>query len=435
MQLYRRKRRQQPCRTLPSNQQRPSRGKVRLQLRLGKRLPPAITIEQAIELAKRNNPTLNANQTLISQSRAQEITANLRPNPLLSWDLQYLPIFQPSLFGDSNYWETQAQYDIGVGYLFERGHKRQRRLQAAKDVTGVTESQVADAERTTVANAAQQFVAALLAQSDLEFAREALTSFQQTVNISEEQYKAGAISKSDLLKIQLQTLQFQTDVNNALLAQNQALATLRQLMGFDSVPTEYQLAGQLVYEPVAATVDDLQARALGLRPDLQAAQRGIVSAQSQVALAKANGKQDLDVSFNYTRYNQSNLGAFYFNIPLPIFNKNQGEIARTQYALTQSQFQKTAAEQAVLTDVKTAYEALRRNEDTVQLYNKGYLQQAQESLEITQFSYQHGAASLLDFLDAARSYRATEFSYRQALANYMVALEQLRQSVGSRDLR
>jgi cobalt-zinc-cadmium efflux system outer membrane protein len=179
----------------------------------------------------------------------------------------------------------------------------------------------------------------------------------------------------------------------------------------------------------------MQARSLSLRPDLQAAQRGITSAQSQVALAKANAKQDLNVTFNYTRFDQNNLGAFFFNIPLPIFNKNQGEIARTQYAVAQSQFQKTAAEQAVLTDVKTAYEALRRNEDTLQIYDRGYLQQAQQSLDITQFSYQHGAASLLDFLDAERSYRATELSYRQALANYMVALEQLRQAVGSRDLR
>jgi outer membrane protein, heavy metal efflux system len=401
----------------------------------GQTLPPAITIEQAIALAKKNNPTLNANQTLISQSKAQEITANLRPNPLLSWDLQYLPIFQPNLFGDANYWQTQAQYDIGVGYLFERGLKRQHRLQAAKDITRVTESQVADAERVTTANAAQQFIAALLAESNLEFARSVLASFQHTVNISEEQYKAGAISKGDLLKIQLQQLQFQTDVNNALLARDQALTSLRQLVGFDSVPTEYDVAGTLIYEPVKAKLEDLQARALNLRPDLQAAERGVTSAQSQIALAKADAKQDLDVSFNYTRYNQSNLGAFYFNIPLPVFNKNQGEIARTQYALTQSQFQQKAAEQSVVTDVKNAYAALRRNEETVLLYHEGYLQQAQQSLDITQFSYQHGAASLLDFLDAERSYRSTEFSYRQALANYMTALEQLRLAVGTRDLQ
>lgn len=202
----------------------------------GQTLPRAITIEQAIAFARKNNPTLNANQTLISQNKAQEITANLRPNPLLAWDTQYLPLFSPSLFTDGNYWETQAQYDIGVGYLFERGKKRQHRLQAAKDITSVTESQVADAERTTIANAAQQFVAALLAQSNLEFARTVLDSFQKTVKISEDRYSAGGISKADLLKIQLQQLQFQTDVNTALLARAQALASLRQLMGFDSCP-------------------------------------------------------------------------------------------------------------------------------------------------------------------------------------------------------
>ncbi len=401
----------------------------------GQTLPRAITIEQAIAFARKNNPTLNANQTLISQNKAQEITANLRPNPLLAWDTQYLPLFSPSLFTDGNYWETQAQYDIGVGYLFERGKKRQHRLQAAKDITSVTESQVADAERTTIANAAQQFVAALLAQSNLEFARTVLDSFQKTVKISEDRYSAGGISKADLLKIQLQQLQFQTDVNTALLARAQALASLRQLMGFDSVPADYQVAGKLIYEPMSAKLEDLQARALSLRPDLQAAQHGITSAQSQIDLAKANAKVDLDVTFNYTRFNQSNLGAFYFNIPLPLFNKNQGEIARTQYALTQSQFQEKAAEQAVLTDVQNAYEALRRNEDTLQLYEKGYLGQAQQSLEITRFSYEHGAASLLDFLDAERSYRATEFSYRQSLANYMAALEQLRLAVGTRDVQ
>jgi cobalt-zinc-cadmium efflux system outer membrane protein len=393
------------------------------------------TIEQAIELAKRNNPTLQANQTLILQNKAQEVTANLRPNPLVSWDTQFLPLFAPSLWSDSNYWETQAQYDIGIGYLFERGRKRQHRLDAAKSATAVTESQVADAERTTTASAAQQFVAALLASSNLEFAKAALESYQRTVSISEDRYKAGAMSKSDLLKIQLQLLQFQTDVSNAQLARAQALASLRQLIGFNSVPPDYAIAGDLAYEPLPLRLEDLQARALAARPDLQAAQRSVIASQSQVGLAKANGKVDLNVSFDYTRLNQSNLGAFYFNIPLPVFNKNQGEIARNQYALTQSQFQEKAAEQAVMTDVKNAYEAARNGERVVQLYNQGALQQAQQSLEITRFSYEHGAASLLDFLDAERSYRATEFSYRQALATYMSALEQLRQAVGSRDLQ
>lgn len=398
--------------------------------------PPSavITIDQAIEFAKNNNPTLQASRTLISQNKEQEVTANLRPNPVLSWDAQFLPLFTPDLWS-SNYIDTTAQFDLGLGYLFERGRKRQHRLQAAKDLTAVTEAQVADAERTTVESAAQQFITALLAKANLEFAMQLLDSYQHSVNVSQEQYKAGGLSKVDLLKIHLQTLQFQSDVSAARIARAQALGSLRQLMGFDSVPRDYDVAGELSYQPLALRMEDLQARALALRPDLQAAQRSVTSANSQIGLAKSNAKPDLNVTFDYSHVNTANVGSFFFNIPLPIFNRNQGEVARTYFVLTQSQLLEKAAEQQVLTDVRNTYELVRNSAEVVDLYNKGYLQQAQQALEITQFSYQHGAASLLDFLDAERSYRATELSYRQALATYMSALEQLRQAVGTRDLK
>ncbi len=393
-----------------------------------------ISLDDAIELAKKNNPTLQAQRTLISQNQEQEVTANLRPNPTLTWDAQYLPIFTPDLFS-SSYIDDTAQFDVGFGYLFERGRKRQHRLQAAKDVTAVTEAQILDAERTTVANTAQQFIAALLAKSNLDFADQLLDSYKHTVGISQEQNQAGAISKADLLKIQLQTLQFQTDVTSARIALVQALNSLRQLLGFDSVPREYDVSGQLVYEPVTLTLEDLQARALTSRPDLLAAERGITAAKSQIDLAKANAKQDLNATFDYGHVNASNVAAFYFSIPLPIFNRNQGEVARTYYVLTQSQYQAKAAQQQVMTDVKNSYETLLNSRDIVQLFDNGYLQQAEQSLDITKFSYQNGAASLLDFLDAERSYRSTELMYRQELANYMTALEQLKSSVGTRDLR
>ena len=398
--------------------------------------PPSvvITIEQAIDFAKRNNPTLQANRTLIYQNREQEVTANLRPNPVLTVDAQFLPIFTPDMF-TSNYINYNAEFDAGIAYLFERGKKRQHRLQAARDQTAVTEAQVTDAERTTVESAAQEFITALLAKSNLEFAEQFLQSYEHSVGISQEQFKAGGLSKSDLLKIQLQTLQFQTDVTAARIARVQALGSLRQLMGFGSVPRDYDVAGDLAYRPITLKLEDLQARALKLRPDLQAAERSVEAAKSQIGLAKANAKQDVTFTFDYSHVNASNNGSFFFSIPLPIFNRNQGEVARTYFALTQSQFQQSAAEQQVLTDVRNAYEALLNGEEVVQLYEKGYLQQAQQSLDITQFSYQHGAASLLDFLDAERTYRATELSYRQALATYMNAVEQLRQAVGTRDLQ
>ncbi len=175
----------------------------------------AVTLEEALDLAKRNNPSLQASQTLILQNKAQEITANLRPNPVLSLDAQYIPFFEPNQFTDPNYWNDNSQFDAGVGYLFERGNKRQHRLDAAKSATAVTEAQVSDAQRSILANTAQLFIAALLAKSNLEFAQTLFDSYKKTVDISEERQKAGSMSRNDLLKIQLQALQFESDVNNA----------------------------------------------------------------------------------------------------------------------------------------------------------------------------------------------------------------------------
>jgi outer membrane protein, heavy metal efflux system len=191
--------------------------------------PPAlrVTLDQAIALAQQHNHALQAARTLIQQSQADEITANLRPNPVISGDAIYLPVFN---FGDftHDYLNNVAQFDVGLGYLFERGKKRQHRLQAARDVTAVTTAQVADNERILTFTVASEFIAALLAQSNLDFAEQTLSSFQQTVDVSEAQYQAGSISEGDLLKIRLQLLQFQTDVSAARLARVQALATLRR---------------------------------------------------------------------------------------------------------------------------------------------------------------------------------------------------------------
>jgi len=393
-----------------------------------------ISLDQAIDLAKKNNPSLQAQRTLTFQNKEQEVTANLRPNPQLSWDAQYIPIFTPHLFS-SDYIDNTAQFDAGVSYLFERGQKRQHRLQAAKDATSVTETQVLDAERTVVANTAQQFIAVLLAKSNYEFAQQLLADYQQTVTRNQQRNKSGAISDAEIMKIQLQTLQFQTDVTTAKISFLQSLNSLRQLIGFDSAPADFDVSGTLVYEPMHLRLTLLQATALRVRPDYLAAQRGVTAAQSQIALEKANAKPDLNVTFDYTHVSAVNLAAFFFNIPLPIFNRNQGEVARTYYALTQSQFLEKAAEQQVLTDVKNAYEGVLSSEEIVELYNNGYLKQATQSREMSESSYQGGTAAMMDFLDAERSYRSTQLSYRQALAAYMTAMEQLRQAVGSRDLQ
>jgi cobalt-zinc-cadmium efflux system outer membrane protein len=298
----------------------------------------------------------------------------------------------------------------------------------------VTSAQVADNERTLTFNVASQFIAAVLAQSQFDFAQENLTSFQQTIAISQARFDSGAMSESDLLKIKIQQLQFQMDVSSARLARLQALATLRQLLGYESVPENYQVAGTLAHQSVALNEQEARALAVQNRPDLRAAQLAVAAAQSQHTLAQANAKRDVTAQASYTHVAATNTGSLFANFELPIFDRNQGEVARTQYAIAQSQELSLEQSSVVMTDVANAYEALRTDDQVVQLYESGYRKQAQDSRDISQYAYQRGAATLLDFLDAQRSYRAVELAYRQALAAYMVALEQLRQAVGTRSL-
>ncbi len=392
-----------------------------------------VSLDDAIRLALQHNHALQAVRTTIQQSLAEEITANLRPNPTLGLDAQFLPIFQPNKL-DADYLDQSAQFDAGIGYLFERGRKRQHRLQAAKDQTSVVRSLVSDNERQLAFNVSQQFVDVLLAESTLDFAQQDLDSFQKTVDISKERFRAGDMSEGDFLKIKLQLLQFQSDVSAAKLAKLQNLAALRQLLGFESVPDDYDVQGTLDYQPVHADLNGLKNVAALNRPDLRAAQQSVTAAESQYALQKANGKMDITGTFNYSHTAGASSGSFFYSMPLPIFNRNQGEIQRAQYAITQAQQQASETTQQVSTDVVTAFSNLQTNDQIIQLYQGGYVDQAKQSRDISEYAYRKGAASLLDYLDSERTYRANQLAYRQALASYMLALEQMRQAVGTRNL-
>jgi cobalt-zinc-cadmium efflux system outer membrane protein len=397
--------------------------------------PPTVRIDlqRAIKLALQHNHALLAAKTQVTQSKADEVTASLKPNPSFTWNGLFWPFFSPSQL-NSDYIDNVTEFDALFSYTFERGHKRKWRMRTAKDDTAVVQSQVRNSERALTFNVAQQFINILLAESSLSFAQQNLSSFQQTLKVSQERYKKGAISEGDLLKIKLQTLAFQKDVASSRLARQQALDSLRDLLGYESVPRNYDVIGKLTYNAVQGNVEDYQSKALSLRPDLQAASQAVVAARSRYRLAKANGKRDLTFTSGYSHVGYAHTASFSINMDIPIFDRNQGEIARTHAAITQSEEDKDATRQAVMTDVATAYEAVKTGEGIVQLYQSGYLKESKESLDISRYAYQRGAASLLDFLDAERSYRSTELTYRDTLATYMLAVQQLHEAVGERPM-
>jgi cobalt-zinc-cadmium efflux system outer membrane protein len=404
--------------------------------------PVRITLDEAIQMAIQHNHVLIALRTTIQQSESEEITQGLRPNPTLFGDWEYLPLGSPakqnpdvySGESTSQYLKNSTEADLGLSYLFERGGKRLDRLQAQKDITAQTRSLVADSERGLSFQVATLFFNAQLAESTFDLAQQDLKSFQSTVDISENQYQAGGISENDYLMIKLQLLQFESDLEQAQLAKVQSLSDLRQLLGYESVSADYDVVSDFEYQPVKVNLADLQVKALANRPDLRAAQQGVTAADSQYQLQKADGKQDVTVSANYSHTGGINAASVAGSIPLAVNNRNQGEIARTRFAITQAQEQQIAANGQVLTDVKDAYEGLQSNDKVVQLYIQKYLDVATQSRDISEYAYRRGGLALLDFLDAERSYRATELAYRQTLASYLLALEQLREAVGTRTL-
>jgi outer membrane protein, heavy metal efflux system len=401
-----------------------------------------ITLDEAIQMAIQHNHTLVALRTTIQQSEAEEITQGLRPNPTLFADWEYLPLASPAKQNPNlytgvstpDYLKNNTEGDIGLSYLIERGGKRLDRLQAQKDITTQTRSLVTDSERGLSFQVATLFYNAQLAESTIDLAEQDLKSFQSTVDISEHQFNAGGLSQNDFLMIKLQLLQFESDLEQGQLSRAQSLSDLRQLLGYESVSAGYDVSSDFDYHPLKVNLEDLQMKALQNRPDLRAAQQGVTAADSQYQLQIANGKQDVTVSGNYSHVNGINAATVLASIPLPIFNRNQGEIARARYAITQAQELQTAVNGQVLTDVKDAYEGLQSNDKIVQLYISKYLDVATQSRDISEYAYRRGGLALLDFLYAERNYRATQLGYRQALASYLLAVEQLREAVGKRAL-
>ena len=388
----------------------------------------SFTWEQIRDQFLSANPTLRAQAQSIESTRAGEITAALRPNPTFQNDT------------------TSAT--AGIYQEFEIGGKRPARLRSARLATSISQTDFVDARRTVVFNLRQAFIEALQAQSDLDFARANLANYGKVVDLNRLMLEQGEISRADFLKIELQMLQFQTDVDDASLALKTAKATLRALVGPSNLPQEFEITGELQAIPLEKDLSELQQLALSNRPDLKSADTAREKALADLRLAKANRWPDPTIGTSFLHTGNEIGGPSWFqpfypkgrvsnamgmglaSISIPIFNRNQGEVARTKSEQLKADFLAQAARNQVLQDVETAYVSFESSRERVRLYEQTYLSRAKESLDIEEFSFKNGAASILDFLDAERTYRATQLAYRQQLAIYLTNLAQLEAAVG-----
>lgn len=386
-----------------------------------------ISMDDAVRIALAYNQALRANRLNIDQSKAEEITASLKPNPTLSLTVDAFPIFSPQ----SIRLDTQI-YSGAISYTVEKGGKREKRVVVAKDNTKIASQTVADNERTLRFQVVQAFINVLLAKSVLVLAKDDLANFTQELDLNHARLVAGDLAEADYLKLSIQKLQFEQDVSAAVLGLVQARAALRQQLGYESVTEDFDVIGSLVHTKPSVTLDELQKRALGMRPDLQAAHTGVMLANDTVSLAYGNRARDWTWAgdYGYQSPGQQGVGVS-FSVDLPIHDRNQGEIARSQAAVRQSIESESSTKVGVQTDVVNAYYGLKSDEEIVDLYESGYLKQASDSRDISSYAFQRGAATILDLLDAERSYRATQLAYRQALAAQMIAIEQVNEAVGT----
>jgi cobalt-zinc-cadmium efflux system outer membrane protein len=390
----------------------------------GQAPPVRISMDSAVRLALGHNHQIRSQRLNVEASRADEITAALKPNPSLSFLAQYFPIFSPSQL-TWDYFSNNQAYTTSLSYLFERGGKRDKRTFVAQDTTEVTAQTTADSERQLAFQTRQLFIGVLLAQSTLDLARENLQNFSNVVEVNRQRMMLGDLAEGDFYKISIQKLQFETDASSAEVAVLQAKLALRLSVGADALPEDFEVDGALAHAKYVTTLDDVRQAALATRPDLLAAQGGVKLAQDSHALALGIRSRDIVGEIEYERNGPLNAIGFGFSIDLPFHDRNQGNIARSRVVLHQSSESELQARSVVLSDVATAYAAYQANEKILSVFESGYLDQSTQSLQISNYVYQQGSGSLLDLLDAERTNRSTQLAYRQALAAYVTSVEQV----------
>ena len=373
------------------------------------------------------NPTLRAARIGIDESRAQEVTAYLRPNPSFTASVDQLDPFTPNPYRPL----ANVFPSISGSYLHERNHQRELRQESAQRATGIAQSQLADQERTLLFNLRNAFVQTLQQKAVLNLARENLAYYDRLLGVNRDRFRAGDIARVDLTRLELQRVQFETDVQTATVNLRTAKIQLLTLLNDRTPVDQFDVTGPYDFGDQLIPLEDLRMIALETRPDLKAAMQAVDKAQTDHKLAVANGSTDPTFGVDIAR--NPPISAYFgvnVTIPVRIFDRNQGEKARTQLDIGRNERLRDAAEAQVYSDVDSAYATINSSLTLLRPYKQSYLQQAVEVRDTVSFSYQRGGASLLDFLQAQQDYRTIELSYLNLIGSYLTAANQLNLAVG-----
>jgi cobalt-zinc-cadmium efflux system outer membrane protein len=384
------------------------------------------------------NPTLKAAQLNVDESRATEITAFLRPNPDFGFTADgnqlapYLGIYRPF---------SGTDLSPSLSYLHEREHKRELRRDQAKESTAIAETSYLDQERGLLFNLQAAFVNVLQAKAFFQNAQENLTYWDRELGVNRTRFQAGDLAQVDLARLELQRVQFESDYETAVVNLRTAKIQILMLLN-DRTPIEkFDVTGTFDFTDELRPLEDYRRIALDTRPDLKVAMQNVELAKTTYKLTVANGSTDPTFGIWYTHnasfsspYATNTIGV-NVDIPLRIFDRNQGEKARTQVDISRNEKLRDAAEAQVFNDVDSAYYTLVQNVNLLKPYKTKYLQMAGDVRDKMSFAYQNGGASLLDYLDSEKSYRDTRLAYLTLIGSYLTAAAQMNQAAGQEVVR
>jgi cobalt-zinc-cadmium efflux system outer membrane protein len=393
----------------------------------------SLTWDQVKSEFESKNPALKADTLNVDEMRAEEITAYLRPNPQFTASADGTQIAP-----HDGVWEPFKGTDVipTLSYLHEREHKRELRLQSAKEGTQIAESQHQDLIRTLEFTLRTAFVNTLQAKAILDLAKADLEYYDRIIQISRDRFRAGDIAQIDLDRIELVRVQYETEIQTSIVNLRTAKIQLLQLLNERTPVEQFDVSGPFDFSDNLKALDEIRQTALDARPDLRAALQTIQQSQTNHKLAISNGSTDPTFSGWYT-WNASNnnpsatqtIGASV-NIPLRIFDHNQGEKQRTLIDISRSQQTSEATRAQVFGDVDSAYAQVESDITLLKPYKEKYKDQATRVRDTITYSYQHGGASLMDFISAQSNYRAVQEAYLQLIGSYLNAGAQLNLAVG-----
>jgi outer membrane protein, heavy metal efflux system len=381
-----------------------------------------LSLDEALALALERNPTVQAKAAELRSVRASEITAGLRPNPTMNFLAEQ---FKP---GQA---QQEGQYTVNVGQPIELGGKRLRRMDAARAAVRVTAYQLEDVRRLTVLQVKAAFAGALVAREQLALAEENLKALDETERLQRLRVDRGDLSELELLRIQVQRFTFERDAADARQALDVARITLRSTAAPAAIAEDFEVAGDLALPDVVLDPDRLRRLAVVHRPDLRAAIADRERAEADHRLARANAWWDITPQLEYQRIGPDNTIGFGFSFPLRIFDRNQGEIERTRAEIARVEAARRATEQQLLAGLDVDLRTALTQRERVQALRDVYLPKARRTREVVEYAYRRGGQSLLDFLDAQRSYRETALAHLQAMGAYLAAIYQLEADVGA----